>query len=68
MDSASLCSLAGRYDNRVPTLFLAPTHKKNIPHIKELQNGAVAKSWKGFLVYEEMHKYLTIYEEAVSHI
>jgi hypothetical protein len=37
---------------------------------KEIQNGAVAKSYKrkGFLIYEEMHKYLTIYEEAVSHI
>jgi hypothetical protein len=29
---------------------------------------AVAKSYmmKGFLIYEEMRKYLTIYEEAVS--
>ncbi len=28
--------------------------------------GAVAKSYmrKGFLIYEEMHKYLVIYEEA----
>jgi hypothetical protein len=32
--------------------------------------GAVAKSYmrKGFLIYEEMGKYLVIYEEAVSHI
>ncbi len=31
--------------------------------------GAVAKSYmkKGFLIYEEMRKYLVIYEEAVSH-
>jgi hypothetical protein len=31
---------------------------------------AVAKSYmrKGFLIYEEMRKYLVIYEEAVSHI
>ncbi len=37
---------------------------------KEIQNGAVAKSYirKGFLIYEEMPKYLRIYEEAVSHI
>ncbi len=37
---------------------------------KEIQNGAVAKSYmrKGFLRYEEMGKYLTIYEEAVSHV
>jgi hypothetical protein len=32
--------------------------------------GAVAKSYrrKGFLIDEEMRKYLTVYEEAVSHI
>jgi hypothetical protein len=37
---------------------------------KEIQNGAVAKSYmsKGFLIYEEMRKYLAIYEEAVSRI
>jgi hypothetical protein len=32
--------------------------------------GAVGKSYmrKGFLIYEEMRKYLVIYEEAVSKI
>jgi hypothetical protein len=37
---------------------------------KEIQSGAVAKSYrrKGFLIYEEMCKYFPIYEEAVSHI
>jgi hypothetical protein len=37
---------------------------------KEIQSGAVAKLYmsKGFLIYEEMHKYFPIYEEAVSHI
>jgi hypothetical protein len=37
---------------------------------KEIQNGAVKKSymWKGFLIYEKMREYLTIYEEAVSHL
>jgi hypothetical protein len=32
--------------------------------------GAVAKSYmrKGLLIFEEMRKYLVIYEEAVSHI
>jgi hypothetical protein len=32
----------------------------------QIQNGAVAKSYmrKGFLIYEEMRKYLSIYEEA----
>ncbi len=47
-----------------------PTMKKN--KIKEIQSGAVAKSYmrKGFLIYEEMRKYFpyTVYEEAVSHI
>jgi hypothetical protein len=37
---------------------------------KEIHNEAVAKSYmrKGFLIYEEMRKYVPIYEEAVSHI
>jgi hypothetical protein len=32
--------------------------------------GAVAKTYmrKGFLIYEEMRKYLVINEEAVSHV
>jgi hypothetical protein len=36
---------------------------------KKIQKGAVAKSYmrKGFLIYEEMLKYLVIYESAVSH-
>jgi hypothetical protein len=37
---------------------------------KEIQSGAVAKSCMGkcFLIYEEMHKYFPIYEEAISHL
>ncbi len=37
---------------------------------KEIQKGAVAKSYmrRGFLIYEEMRKYLVIYYEAFSHI
>jgi hypothetical protein len=37
---------------------------------KEVQMGSVATSFirKGFLIYEAMRKYLTIYEEAVSHV
>jgi hypothetical protein len=43
---------------------------------KELQKGSVAKSYKRIeeglpntvCIYEEMRKYLTIYEEAVIHI
>jgi hypothetical protein len=46
--------------------------KENIIFLvyKEIQMGAVAKSHmrKGFLIFEEMRKYLAIYEEAVSHI
>jgi hypothetical protein len=51
---------------------LAPLTDKKEKQIfliyKEIQNGAVAKSYirKAFLIYEEMRKYLTIYEEAVS--
>ncbi len=37
---------------------------------KEIQMRAVAKSYmtKGFLIYEEIDKYLVIYEEAVCQI
>jgi hypothetical protein len=31
IDSASLCSMAGRYDNPIPTRFLAPTDCLKIP-------------------------------------
>ncbi len=42
-------------------------NKRNVPHIqyKEIQMGSGAKD---FLIYEEMHKYLTIYEEAIGQI
>ncbi len=42
--------------------------KKIFPIYKEIQMGSVTKSCmrKGFLIYEEMRKYLVIYEEAVS--
>jgi hypothetical protein len=37
---------------------------------EEIQMGSGAKSYmrKGFLIYVEMGKYLTIYEDAVSHV
>jgi hypothetical protein len=37
---------------------------------KEIQSGAVTKAYmrKGFLIYEEIHKYFPIDEEADSHI
>jgi hypothetical protein len=44
--------------------------KKNSLLFKVIQKGAVAKSYmrKGFLIYEEIRRYLVIYQEAVSHI
>ncbi len=46
--------------------------KENIIFLiyKEIQRGSGPKPYmrKGFLIYEEMRKYSTIYEEAVSHI
>jgi len=53
---------------------LAYTEKKKIKFSSyiymEIQSGVVAKSYmrKGFLKYEEMHKYFPTYAEAVSHI
>ncbi len=50
------------------------TEKKKIKFssyiYKEILSGVVAKLYmrKGFLKYEEMHKYFPIYEEAVNHI
>jgi hypothetical protein len=35
---------------------------------KEIQSGAVAYMRKGFLIYEELHKYFPRYEEAVSDV
>jgi hypothetical protein len=37
---------------------------------KEIQMGSGAKSYmrKGFLIYEEMRKFFSMYEKAVSHI
>jgi hypothetical protein len=44
--------------------------KLNFPLHKEIHMGAVVNSYmrKGFVIYEEMRKYLTMSEEAVSHI
>jgi hypothetical protein len=52
---------------------LKHTEKKEnniFPIYKKIQMGSGAKSYmrKGFLIYEEMGKYLTIYEETASHI
>jgi hypothetical protein len=45
--------------------------KKIFPHIyMEIQKGTVAKSYmrKGFLIYEEMSKFLSYHADAVGHI
>ncbi len=44
--------------------------EKKILIYKEIQMGSVVKEYmrKGFLIYEEMRKYLAISEEDVSHI
>ncbi len=49
---------------------LITKEKKIFLHMSEIHNGSGAKSYmrKGFLIYEEMQKYLVIYEEAISHI
>ncbi len=51
---------------------LCSDKKEKFSHIlyKEIEMGSVAKSYmkKGFPICEEMRKYLTLYEEAVSHI
>jgi hypothetical protein len=47
------------------------TDKKNFFLIyKEIQKGAVAKSYmrQGFLIYDEMRKFLVIYVKAVRYI
>jgi hypothetical protein len=53
-------------------LFTYTEKKRKSNFYRKIQNGAVAKSYmrKGFLIllYEEIRKYLTIYEEAVIHI
>jgi len=51
MNSASLCSLAGRYDNPIPARFLAPIDCFKIPalvsqEIKESPSGQKEHSWR----------------------
>jgi hypothetical protein len=55
---------------RHPFSFTDKKEKKIFLIYKEIQSGAVAKSYmrKGFQIYEEMRKYFSIYEEAFSHI
>jgi hypothetical protein len=46
-------------------VFTDKNEKKIFLIYREIQSGAVAKS---FLIYEEMQKKFSIYEEVVSHI
>jgi hypothetical protein len=48
---------------------LIKKRKKIFLKYREIQMGTGAKLYmrKGFLIYEEMHKYFTIYEEVISH-
>ncbi len=48
-------------------LYTDKKEKKNFLIYKEIKMEAVAKSYmrKSFLIYEDMRKYLVIYEEAV---
>jgi hypothetical protein len=54
----------------VPYNYTLIKEKKIFLIYKEIQKGAVAKSYmrKDFLIYEEMRAFLVIYEEAVSYI
>jgi hypothetical protein len=52
------------------SVYTVKKEKKIFLIYKDIQKGSGAKSYmrKGFPIYEEMCKYLVIYEEAVSHI
>jgi len=65
-----LCRAPGGQQLYFTLSTLIKKKKKKILIYKEIQSGAVAKSYmrKGFLIYEDMPKYFPIYEEAVSHI
>jgi hypothetical protein len=56
--------------NIIATNYTNKKEKKIFLTYEKIQMGSVAKSYmrKGFLIYEEMRKYLAIYEEVVSHI
>jgi hypothetical protein len=49
----------------LPTLYTDKKENQIFLIYREIQSGAVAKSYirKGFLIYEEMRKYFLIYEE-----
>ncbi len=65
-EKAEMLSLAKKWT----TVYTDKKEHKIFLICKEIQMGSGAKSYmrKGFQTYEEMRKYLTIYEDAVSHI
>ncbi len=66
----SLLHFVVSHNMRTNSVYTDKNKNKIFLIYKEIQNEAVAKSnmRKGFLIYEEMGKYLTIYEKAVSHL
>jgi hypothetical protein len=50
-------------------MYIVKKEKEIFLIFEEIHKGSGAKSYmqKGFLIYEDMLKYLAIYEEAVSH-
>jgi hypothetical protein len=58
------------FSNQIRCLFTVIKGNKIFLVYKEIQMGSVAKSYmrKGFLMYEETHRYLVMYDEAFSHI
>jgi hypothetical protein len=58
----NVCSMFARFQQIVFATLIKKKRKYFLIY-KEIQNGSVAKSnmRKGFLIYEEMCKYLTIY-------
>jgi hypothetical protein len=56
--------------SRLPRAYTDKKERHFFPINKEIQSGAVAKSYmrKDFPTYEEMGKYFPIYKEAVSYI
>jgi hypothetical protein len=65
----SLCSLKVLY-GQCGASYTDKKENKILLIYKEIQISGVAKSHmrKGFQIYEEMRKYLVIYEKAISHI
>jgi hypothetical protein len=57
-------------ESLVSMLYTEKKKKKNFLIYKEIQMGSGAKSYmrNGFLIYEDLHKFITIYEEAISRI